>query len=197
MQIFDQIEHYPSPPISMDKKQVESLTEIVMYLQEFLEGYKSPFADVNEADPLEMRIADAVYAAEDVIESHLVEQLRPDVLVLYEALSDMIEDMNLMVEIKERVIKRVDLIFALKGRLRGQVSDSSTSRDLHKRVGDLIKDIQLLENRVMEHMDWILELECYLQRQVSDSSTCADLYKAVVEVIERMSFIKQEVMVIF
>ena len=75
MQIFDQIEHHPSPPISMDKKQVESLTEIVVFLQEFLEGYKSPFADSDEADPLEMRIADAVYIAEDAIESHIVDQI--------------------------------------------------------------------------------------------------------------------------
>ncbi|XP_047962159.1 putative late blight resistance protein homolog R1B-14 [Salvia hispanica] len=77
MQTIHQIEHHPSPPISMDKKQVESLTEIVMFLQEFLEGYKSPYADSDEADPLEMRIADAVYAAEDVIESHIVDQIIP------------------------------------------------------------------------------------------------------------------------
>ncbi|XP_042011689.1 uncharacterized protein LOC121760141 isoform X1 [Salvia splendens] len=74
MQIFDQIELHPSPPISLDNMQVESLTQIVAFLQEFLEGYKSPFADGDEADPLEMRIADAVYTAEDAIESHIVDQ---------------------------------------------------------------------------------------------------------------------------
>ncbi|XP_057801718.1 probable disease resistance RPP8-like protein 4 isoform X1 [Salvia miltiorrhiza] len=72
MHIIDTIEHHPSPPISIDKQQVESLTQIVTFLQEFLESYKSPVADGDEADPLEMRIVDAAHAVEDVIESHIV-----------------------------------------------------------------------------------------------------------------------------
>ncbi|XP_057801596.1 putative late blight resistance protein homolog R1B-16 [Salvia miltiorrhiza] len=76
MHIIDTIEHHHSPPISIDKQQVESLTRIVTSLQEFLEGYKSPVADGDEADPLEMRIADASYKAEDVIESHIVDVIK-------------------------------------------------------------------------------------------------------------------------
>ncbi|XP_047962147.1 putative late blight resistance protein homolog R1B-12 [Salvia hispanica] len=184
MQTIHQIEHHPSPPISMDKKQVESLTEIVTFLQEFLEGYKSPYADKDEADPLEMRIADAVYAAEDVIESHIVEQLRPDVLVLYEALRDVIEDMDLIVEVKEGMLLR-------------QVSDISiSSADTHpdEILEDLMQDIELVEERVIKHMELILALKYHLQRQVSDSS---DLYNTVVKVIQHMDFIKNEVMEIF
>ncbi|KAH6812439.1 hypothetical protein C2S51_026201 [Perilla frutescens var. frutescens] len=76
MQILDQLERHPFPPISLDRQQVDSLTEIVTSLQEFLEGYNSPFVDSDEADPLEMRIADAAYAAEDVIESYIVDNIR-------------------------------------------------------------------------------------------------------------------------
>ncbi|XP_057801532.1 putative late blight resistance protein homolog R1C-3 [Salvia miltiorrhiza] len=72
MHTIDTIEHHHSPPICIDKQQVESLTQIITFLQEFLQGYKSPVADGDEADPLEMRIVDAAHAVEDVIESHIV-----------------------------------------------------------------------------------------------------------------------------
>ncbi|XP_047957586.1 putative late blight resistance protein homolog R1A-3 [Salvia hispanica] len=182
MQILDQIEHHPSPPISMDKKQVESLTEIVMFLQEFLEGYKSPYADGDEADPLEMRIADAVYAAEDVIESHIVDRIRPPVLVLYEALRDVIEDMDSVVAGNEGMLLR-------------QVSHIWISEeDLYEIMQNMRRGIQLIEKRVKKHMDLIFTLKYHLQRQVSDS---ADLYKIVMKVIQHMDFIKNEVMEIF
>ncbi|KAL8458636.1 hypothetical protein ACS0TY_036236 [Phlomoides rotata] len=41
MHIIDKIEHHPRPPISLDKLQVESLTEKIAFLQEFLQGYES------------------------------------------------------------------------------------------------------------------------------------------------------------
>ncbi|XP_057801568.1 putative late blight resistance protein homolog R1B-16 [Salvia miltiorrhiza] len=76
MNTINQIEHHPSPPISIHKQQLESLTQILTFLQEFLESYKSPVADGDEADPLEMRIADAAHAVEDVIESHIVNVIK-------------------------------------------------------------------------------------------------------------------------
>ncbi|XP_057802829.1 putative late blight resistance protein homolog R1A-10 [Salvia miltiorrhiza] len=74
MHIIDDLESHHSPPISLNKQQVQSLTENVMFLQEFLEAYISPVSD--EADPLEMRIADVAYAAEDAIESHIVAKIQ-------------------------------------------------------------------------------------------------------------------------
>ncbi|XP_057803090.1 putative late blight resistance protein homolog R1B-13 [Salvia miltiorrhiza] len=74
MHIIDDLESHHSPPISLDKQQVQSLTENVMFLQEFLEAYNSPVSD--EADPFEMRIADAAYAAEDAIEFHIVAKIQ-------------------------------------------------------------------------------------------------------------------------
>ncbi|XP_057775538.1 putative late blight resistance protein homolog R1B-19 [Salvia miltiorrhiza] len=75
MHIIDRIKNHPSPPIYLDKQQVESLTENITFLQDFLDAYISPVVDDHEADPLERRIADAVYAAEDVIESQIVVQI--------------------------------------------------------------------------------------------------------------------------
>ncbi|XP_042052324.1 putative late blight resistance protein homolog R1B-16 isoform X2 [Salvia splendens] len=76
MHILDDIKHHPSPPISIDEQQAESLTQTVTSLQEFLETYNSPVANTSEADPLEIRIAEAAYAAQDVIESHIVDMIK-------------------------------------------------------------------------------------------------------------------------
>ncbi|XP_047943222.1 putative late blight resistance protein homolog R1B-16 [Salvia hispanica] len=74
MQIIHELENHPSPPISIDKQQLVSLTEHVAFLEDFVERYDSP-VDGNEADPLERRIAHAAYAAEDVIESCIVDAI--------------------------------------------------------------------------------------------------------------------------
>ncbi|XP_047960679.1 putative late blight resistance protein homolog R1A-10 isoform X2 [Salvia hispanica] len=75
MRVIDDIETHPFPPIFLDKQQVESLTEKLVFLQEFLESYNSPYAYSDEADPLEMRIVDAAQAAEDVIESYIIDTI--------------------------------------------------------------------------------------------------------------------------
>ncbi|XP_047962162.1 putative late blight resistance protein homolog R1B-16 [Salvia hispanica] len=212
MQIFHQLQHHPSPPISMDKKQVESLTEIVMFLQEFLEGYKSPYADGDEADPLEMHIADSVYAAEDIIESHIVHQIRPSVLVWYEALSDVIESMGLINESsaliletivfqirclrKDKVIKDMDWIIAVKGELlqrqASSSADSSTSVDLlYESEVKVIEYMDLIRKEVMQ----IFALKDQLNRIYSESGIPrAPVFESLVKVIEGMDLIKKEVM---
>lgn len=75
MQIIDQIESHPRPPISLHKNQVESLTQSITLLQEFLEHYSSHGGYTEEEDIWEIRIAKAAYSAEDVIESHIVDQI--------------------------------------------------------------------------------------------------------------------------
>ncbi|KAL8458622.1 hypothetical protein ACS0TY_036222 [Phlomoides rotata] len=112
MHIIDQIEHHPRPPISLDKLQVESLTEKIAFLQEFLEGYKSHVVYSSEADALEMRIADAAYAAEDAIESHIMDQIHGGQRIcsvdFYQGLQRVMEDMDSLnkevIEIKERMV---------------------------------------------------------------------------------------------
>ncbi|XP_057779438.1 putative late blight resistance protein homolog R1B-16 [Salvia miltiorrhiza] len=76
LHIIHDIQRHHSPPISLNKQQLQSLTQNLTFLLEFLEGYKSPVSDGDEADPLEMRIADAAYAAEDAIESHIVGKIQ-------------------------------------------------------------------------------------------------------------------------
>ncbi|KAL3619505.1 hypothetical protein CASFOL_037075 [Castilleja foliolosa] len=65
MHTIDKIENHHSPPITLNKQ------------QKFLEAYNPHSSESCEdvADPLEMRIANAAYAAEDVIESHIVDTI--------------------------------------------------------------------------------------------------------------------------
>ncbi|XP_047959810.1 probable disease resistance RPP8-like protein 2 [Salvia hispanica] len=76
LHILDDIKHHPFPPISIDEQQLESLTQTLTSLQQFLETYNSPVANTKEADPLEIRIAEAAYAAQDVIEYHIVDMIK-------------------------------------------------------------------------------------------------------------------------
>lgn len=128
----------------MDKKQVEYVTQTVVFFQEFLEGYKSPSTDGDEADPLVMCITNAVYAVEDVIESLIVDQIHPSVLVLYETLGKIIIDMDLIAALKEGKL------------LRHSTHDSPTPQHMYMTLLDVIADIEVIEERVKRNMDVIV-----------------------------------------
>ncbi|XP_057812500.1 putative late blight resistance protein homolog R1B-16 [Salvia miltiorrhiza] len=97
--IINNLHQHPRPHISLPIQQVESLTQKINFLLEFLEGYNPHRGYSKEADPLESRIADAAYAAEHAIESHIFEhytnngQNMMSYDGLYEALEKVIEDM--------------------------------------------------------------------------------------------------------
>ncbi|XP_057785368.1 putative late blight resistance protein homolog R1B-16 [Salvia miltiorrhiza] len=74
MHIIDNLQLHPCPPIPLHIKQVESLTQKISFLLEFLQSYNPHRVYSNEADPLEIRIADAAYAAEYAIESHIFDE---------------------------------------------------------------------------------------------------------------------------
>ncbi|KAL8557509.1 hypothetical protein ACS0TY_004811 [Phlomoides rotata] len=67
---LNNIKNHPRPPISLDQSQVDSLTQNLTFFQDFLERYPS-----QEDYDFESRIAAAAYAAEDVIESHIFDQI--------------------------------------------------------------------------------------------------------------------------
>ncbi|GER44586.1 disease resistance protein RPP13 [Striga asiatica] len=67
---IEQLQHHPRPPISLHKSQTELIIENLTFLQNFLENH-SPYADA-----LERRMADAAYAAEDLIETRIVDQIQ-------------------------------------------------------------------------------------------------------------------------
>ncbi|XP_057801543.1 putative late blight resistance protein homolog R1C-3 isoform X2 [Salvia miltiorrhiza] len=152
MHIIDTIEHHHSPPISIDKQQVKSLTQILNFLQEFLESYKSPVADGDEADPLEMRIADAAHAVEDVIESHIVNVIKLEFLQgyvvdaahaaeevnsreevscidFYEDLQQVIEEMNVIKKEAMETSPEAQLQRKVSSTRAGSLTSSSTVKE--------------------------------------------------------------------
>ncbi|XP_047962446.1 putative late blight resistance protein homolog R1A-10 [Salvia hispanica] len=114
MQIINQIESHPRPPISLHRNQIESLTQSITLLQEFLEHYSSHGGYTEEEDIWEIRIAKAAYSAEDVIESHIVDQIlarstndaeNTSSTEFYQGLQKVIEEMNsINIEIKEKMV---------------------------------------------------------------------------------------------
>ncbi|XP_057793030.1 putative late blight resistance protein homolog R1B-16 [Salvia miltiorrhiza] len=107
--IIHQIEHHPRPPLCLHKQQVHSLAQSLSFLQQFLETYTSHAVYTEEAQHLEMRIADAAHSAEDVIESQIVDrildQTNSNSVDFHRRLEDAIEHMNSIareaIEIKE------------------------------------------------------------------------------------------------
>ncbi|KAL3624028.1 hypothetical protein CASFOL_032844 [Castilleja foliolosa] len=100
MYTIDQIQNHPRPPISLDKDQVQFLTKKLTFLQNYLENYSR--VDSQESDALKSRIADASYAAEDLIESRIVYQIQShgDNIIsindLYDGLQQVIQDLILI-----------------------------------------------------------------------------------------------------
>ncbi|KAL8546125.1 hypothetical protein ACS0TY_006014 [Phlomoides rotata] len=73
LSLFHTLNHiniHPCPPISLHQSQVDSLTQNITFLQDYLERYPN-----QEDDDLETRITAAAYAAEDLIETHIVDQI--------------------------------------------------------------------------------------------------------------------------
>ncbi|KAG8388625.1 hypothetical protein BUALT_Bualt02G0144900 [Buddleja alternifolia] len=110
MHMIEQTQNHPRPPIYLDQKQVESLTVNITFLQDFLEGYSH--GNNKEAEILfQSQIAEAAYAAEDIIESQIVDQIHGTSTsskddLLYRGLHKVIQDMDFikkdLVKIKEK-----------------------------------------------------------------------------------------------
>ncbi|KAL0310253.1 UNVERIFIED_CONTAM: putative late blight resistance proteinR1B-14 [Sesamum calycinum] len=114
VQTIEHLQQHPRPPLSLDKQQVRSLQDNVAVLQEFLELYSHRLSQESE-DGLVVRIADVAHAAEDVIESHIVDQILHQSgenitsihRHVYQDLQKVIADMDLIrkevIEITERM----------------------------------------------------------------------------------------------
>ncbi|EYU29928.1 hypothetical protein MIMGU_mgv1a001694mg [Erythranthe guttata] len=93
MNNIDNIQNHPRFSISLDKKQTESLGEKLDFLLDFIEMNHSH-------EFLETEIASAAYAAEDVIESHIVDQIHSGSISSLD-LQTVILDMD---SVKEKVV---------------------------------------------------------------------------------------------
>ncbi|KAL8547401.1 hypothetical protein ACS0TY_006940 [Phlomoides rotata] len=72
---MEQIRNHPRLSTSFDRKQMKSLLQRLDFLLDFIESYNSYGGRKEEAQDLEMQIASAAHAAEDVIESYIVDEI--------------------------------------------------------------------------------------------------------------------------
>ncbi|KAL7099154.1 hypothetical protein ACP275_09G065100 [Erythranthe tilingii] len=95
MNIIEQIKLHPHPPISLDQIQIEPLIKNVTFFIDFLEFYSQL---ISSNHLLESRIANATYAAEDIIESHIVDQIHGANIAsdkeFYNGLKEVIQEMD-------------------------------------------------------------------------------------------------------
>ncbi|KAL7153083.1 hypothetical protein ABFS83_04G141600 [Erythranthe nasuta] len=98
---MDQILNHPRLSISLHINQIQSLAMKVSFLLNFIERDYSHGVATKRAQLLESQIASAASAAEDVIESHVVDQIHGGSITLLD-LDTVIEDMDY---IKKKVIE--------------------------------------------------------------------------------------------
>ncbi|XP_042049794.1 putative late blight resistance protein homolog R1A-10 [Salvia splendens] len=159
MNLIEDIDHHHSPPISPHKHQIQSLTQYVIFLQEFLQAYKPPFSDSDVADPLEMRIADAAYAAEDAIEYCIVDNVpfgRPikDIVEKNRPIISMVNVANLAGDFIESHISNETLpgvsIATEIGRILKFPSKQLKSDALSKGVQNVIEEMDRIKRVAMQ-----------------------------------------------
>ncbi|KAL0319416.1 UNVERIFIED_CONTAM: putative late blight resistance proteinR1A-10, partial [Sesamum angustifolium] len=156
---IEQIQHHPRPPISLDKQQLQSLQEQVAFLQDSLELYSHRLIIQEYEGGLVIRIADAAHAAEDVIESHIVDQILDQSTSssgenisfvhnhFYQDLQKVIADMDLIknevTEIKKRIVIVQDRELYRNSVPAGSLSSSLLTGQKHAMVGvdDVLNDI--------------------------------------------------------
>ncbi|KAL7139689.1 hypothetical protein ABFS83_09G070300 [Erythranthe nasuta] len=167
--IIQQIQLHPCPPISLDQNQVESLTDNLNFLQDFLEGYSYGSSISREAvDVLESRIKNAALATEDLIETRVVDQIHSGTTAhakkissgdFHQDLEMVIQDMGFIkkdvMEIKENHIGIEDHLLRKSSTLGGAGASSSPLTRQNAMVG--------FDDLLIEVMDKLTERQSNLR----------------------------------
>ncbi|KAL7135337.1 hypothetical protein ABFS83_11G087500 [Erythranthe nasuta] len=150
--IIELLLHHPFPPISLDQNQVDSLTDNLNFLQDFIEVYSCGGGGSSSrevADVLESRIADAAHAAEDIIKTRIADQIHGEKMSsdeFYQDLEKVIQDMGYIkkyvMEIKEKNIGTIEDRLHINSSTLG---DSSSSPLTTKQIAVVGLDDQLIE----------------------------------------------------
>ncbi|KAL7099410.1 hypothetical protein ACP275_09G083100 [Erythranthe tilingii] len=162
---IEQIQLHPRPPISFDQNQVDSLTDTLDFLQDFLEVYSYGSSISREAvDVLESRIKYAALAAEDLIETRVVDQIHGGEKIsssdFHQDLEKVIQDMGFIkedvMEIKDNNIGIIeDHLYRNSSTHGGASSSSSPSTRQNAMVG--------FDELLIEVMDKLTERQSNLR----------------------------------
>ncbi|XP_057802939.1 putative late blight resistance protein homolog R1B-17 [Salvia miltiorrhiza] len=177
-------------------------------LQEFLEGYKSPVADGDEADPLEMRIVDAAHAVEDIIESYIVNVIELELFECCDSFSDYNDvadllEMPFAENSREEVCCDSSSDYSDEADpLEMPIAENSGEEVSCDSSSDYSDEADPLEMPIAENS----REEIFLQGYVVDAAhaaeevnsreevSCINFYQDLQQVIEEMNVIKKEAM---
>ncbi|KAI3464076.1 hypothetical protein Pfo_020739 [Paulownia fortunei] len=142
MNIMEQIQNHRSHSKFLDEKQIESLRQKVGFLQNFIEG--NDHGGRREAEVLERQIASAAYAAEDVIESHVVDQ------ILAGSTGHMERSPSFLLDL-QKTIKDMDFIKkkVMRVKVKRQLKDQKSTYSMRLLCG-LQKVMESMEEKVMK-----------------------------------------------
>ncbi|XP_012844378.1 PREDICTED: putative late blight resistance protein homolog R1B-8 [Erythranthe guttata] len=191
--IIEQLQHHPFPPICLDQNQIQSLTDNLNFLQEFLEqGYPCVGSSKEALDVFESRIADAAHAAEDMIETRVVDQILAESTA--QASKDITEtwvcDQILGGSRKRKNTRMQDRLRRILSIFRGAGSSRSPSTrqnavagldvvekissvDLYRDLDKVIQDMGLIKKDVMEIKDNNIGIEDHLHMNSSSLAGAA------------------------
>ncbi|KAL8056990.1 hypothetical protein ABFX02_04G154500 [Erythranthe guttata] len=155
--IIDHIQNHPPLSISFDMDQLESLGEKVGFLLDFVQNDTHGVVS-KQVEVLESQIASAAYAAEDVIESHVVDQIQP---------AGSVEGHHRLWKIVKDIRKKVAKILRSKKVMKDEIATGSISiLDLQT----VIVDMDSMKKKVLELKDEIGSNEHDMQPTPTTSS---------------------------
>ncbi|KAL8547406.1 hypothetical protein ACS0TY_006945 [Phlomoides rotata] len=102
---MQQIQNHPRLSTSFDKKQMESLLQRLNFLLDFIQSHNSYGGSKDEVEELERQIASAAHSAEDLIESHIVDQILAGSTEEVSNFSDLLKIIQEIDSVKEKVVK--------------------------------------------------------------------------------------------
>ncbi|KAI3464090.1 hypothetical protein Pfo_020753 [Paulownia fortunei] len=167
MNTMEQIQNHRSHSKFLDEKQIESLREKVGFLQDFIEG--NDHGGSREAEVLERQIASAAYEAEDVIESHVVDQIHAESTGNSNSISllDLQKVIEKMDAIKEKAMK----VNEKRGSKDAQPKDSMECLDFIKEKVTKLTSSRTLpvgNNTMVGFDDYLIQLMDGLTGQQCD-----------------------------
>ncbi|XP_057803151.1 putative late blight resistance protein homolog R1B-23 [Salvia miltiorrhiza] len=197
--MIDRLQRHPFPPISLDEKQVQSLTDNATFLEEFLQCYNSPFGQIDGADPLQIRIADAARATEAAIESYIARVVMLNG-VLIDRGEEMVSDEEIGCEIEfnpssyaktdpgEEIVSEEETIsHGEELNFRDQIFCGEELSWL-----DEIGSGEEIDRE--EELNWGDEIESEEEIDHVEEINCINFYQDLEQLVEEMDLIKSEAM---
>ncbi|XP_075491176.1 putative disease resistance protein RXW24L isoform X2 [Primulina tabacum] len=175
--ILDQLlQHPPRQRAVLDKTQIHSVLENVSFLQDFLEDF--PLIRADEIQGLEEKIARSAHAAEDIIESRVVDQLLQNS-----------ED-----ERRSGIFGCLDFVYLCFKKMTLWRSSTLFSQDLQKiieEIGSMKKDVMKIKEiggiKIMEQPRKAATAGSFIRSASNSKNTMVGFDEDLIQIMEKLT----------